>query len=349
MTLKVGLIGAGSIASLHLRAYAQRDDVEVAAIVDKNPARRAPLAEEFSIKKKYDDYRAILADEEIDLVDIILPHYLHHPVTLDALRAGKDVILDKPIAMSLEEADEMIETARSLGRRFFVVLNQRFVPAHRKARDLLEQGAIGKPYRAIVYLFAGNEFPRMNDPQDWKGTWDKGGGAVLFDSGVHLVDLMHYYFGDVRSVTALYRRLVVEPENKADDNTSVILEFKNGMMVDLHFSYSTIPNEEKKSFYGTEGTLVVNLDVEEPLTIMKGNLPHDRRFHGIEIEKVPVEHQPGWDWWGAYSMKGCLDHFIDCMLEGKEATEVTLADARRVLQTILAAYKSSNEGLRVCL
>ena len=330
--IKVGLIGGGAVGAVHLEAYTINKDVQFVALADSDDSAREQLASRFGISKTFSDHKQLLEDESINLVDICLPHHLHCQVALDSFTAGKDVILEKPIALSLEEADMMIKTAEESKRRFFVALNQRFLPCHQSAKELLDNGEIGKPF-LVLGTVIGDEFLRMNNAADWKGVWDKAGGGVLADTGTHLIDIMHYFFGEPVSVAAFAKRLVVTPENKGDDNALVALEFSNNVLANLTLTFSATSDNwsEKKDIYGTEGSLHITNEAERPLFVIKN-------------KSVPeyIEVKGGGDNWWGYSIKKGITHFIDCIINETDPL-VTPSDARKALETILLCYQSTSE------
>ena len=118
MAIRVGLIGAGGVARTHLKAYEGIPDAQVVALSDTDRRRCREVGSTSGTDKQFPDYKELLRDKSVDLVDICLPPYLHHPMAIDALREGKDVILEKPIALNLQEADELIETAHKEKRIF---------------------------------------------------------------------------------------------------------------------------------------------------------------------------------------------------------------------------------------
>ena len=334
-TLKVGLIGAGDVArAAHAPSFAQNRKVELVAVGDPDTRSAQSLAEEYGIKKVVADYHEILDDSSVAAVDVCVPHHLHYQVTMDALNAGKHVICEKPIAMNLEEADRMIRAAHELGLWLLVLLNQRFLPIHRKVKELLSDGRLGKPFLVNAYI-TGDVLVRMNDAYDWKGTWDRAGGGAFFDTGTHIVDLMHYWFGEPTAVTASLKRLMAKPENKADDNAAVTLEYDDDLIANLVVSY-TVENEpwsEKKFIYGTGGNISMISEAAVPMFLVQSGSP----------QIVEVEHNAAWwDW----SIDRALRHFVDCVTENVEPV-VTAEDARAALKTILAAYRSASEGRRV--
>ncbi len=168
--LNIALIGAGDVASAaHMPSYAENPQARVAAIADPDVTSARSLAGRYGIERVVADYHELLDDGSINAVDICTPHDLHCPIAMDALNAGKHVIVDKPIAVNLEEADRMIRAAHELELRLLVVLNQRFLPAHRAIREMISGGQLGTPF-LMNAIIAGDVLRLMNDPYHWKGS-----------------------------------------------------------------------------------------------------------------------------------------------------------------------------------
>jgi predicted dehydrogenase len=340
MQVKVGVIGAGCAGSGLVSGLSKIKGVEVVAISDTDENRRQEMTNKFGVRNTYADYRRLLDDKSIDVVYVVLPHYLHHRVVIDALDSGKHVICEKPMSISVLEADEMISKARLCGRKLFISLNWRFIPEIRKTKYLLDQGAIGRPsFCTGGYL--GYEYERMSDVRSWKGTWEKSGGGVLIDGGYHLIDILNYYFGPVKSVIARTGRLVVKAENKAEDSAFLILEYESGVLVNMVSSFVAVteglatPNGGLvlyEDIFGCEGTLshcYRSIDLKHRLFLVK---PEKRE------EIIPEE-------------EFCIDkdtHFLDCIVNGSEPL-VTADDAREAQRIVEAAYESAKKGMKVSL
>lgn len=333
--IKVGIIGTGSISHRHMEAYRQNPRVQSVSIADPSQQAREKFSGRFSIESSTDDYKKLLQEDSIGLIDICAPPYLHHQIAIDSLKAGKDVICEKPIAMTLEEADDMIETAQKLGRRLFIDMNQRFMPYHQKAKQLIDSGAIGKPFMAIFNI-AGNELSTMSNLNHWKGTWDKAGGGALCDTGYHAIYVMQHFFGKAKSISAVAKRIVVPHESKADDNTSAILDFGDVLgTITVSYSVTSEAWSEQRHIYGTEGSLHIADTSVDPLVIMR-----DNNSKVVEVNH-PHDIHPH-----AFSVKRCLDHCIDCILDDK-VPEMDPKEARDALEVVLAIYKSSEQGKRI--
>lgn len=339
MSLCVALVGCGKFAAYHLDAFVRNDVVDRVLAADPDEAAREGLRRRFGIiKRAVADYAELLADEQVDVVDICTPHDSHREIAVEALRAGKDVICEKPIARTLEEADEMIATAQQAGRRLFVAMSQRNFPAHRRARELLQQGAIGRPFLAVANVY-DDDLERMNDPDHWKGDLQRAGGGALIDIGYHAVYRMQAFFGPATAVTAMCRRLIAQPANKGDDTAVMALDLPGGVLgsIVLTFAATGHSYDAEQRIVGTEGALVIrdNPADEVPLMIVQ-----DDTFIPVRVHN-PLDV-------GGYALQATLDHFIGCIVEGREP-ELTVEQARAALATVLAGYESERTGQRVAL
>ena len=337
MSLKVGLVGAGSIARPHLAAFVRNPHVDEVHVADTSEAAREAICAEFGIiKHAVASYEELLADDSIDLIDICTPHHLHHPVALAAFRAGKHVITEKPIAMTLKQADEMIAAAKRAKKRLFVALCQRMFPAHLEARRIIDSGDLGKPFLGIVNII-GNEFDRMNDPNSWKGDLKLAGGGALIDTGYHAVYMLQHFLGPAKAVTAMAKRARVEAKLKGDDTSIVALEMPGGAVGSIVVTYCATGDRwtESRQIVGPQGSLFITDNPDDDVPLI-GCLEGD--IMPIKVHNPPNVH--------TYGVRRVLDHFIDCIVENRGPT-VTADEARAALATVLAAYRSEKEGRRV--
>jgi len=330
--LKLGLIGAGSIVQWgHLPGLVGNEDVEVVCVADPSEANRAAVGERLPKAALYADYRRVLDDPAVQAVDICLPHHLHEEATLAAFDAGKDVLIEKPIALTLEQADRMIAAAKDAGRQFYVSLNQRFEPCHRKFKELVDSGQYGKPFLGLMPVI-GDEFARMNIRDSWKGRWDMAGGGAFADTGTHMIYLVLWWFGRPKTVTCNWGRFMVEPDNKADDNCVVTLGYE-GMLVNIAVTYTALsdPWTEQKHFYFPGHSVHITMDPEHPL------------WHGADKKPWdPILVPPRPANWGG-NVAASVRHFVQC-LQGAAEPEFGPEAARETLEVILLAYRAAEEA-----
>ncbi|MDA8219286.1 MAG: Gfo/Idh/MocA family oxidoreductase, partial [Dehalococcoidales bacterium] len=228
--LRVGIIGGGRIADLHALGYRDSLQAEICTVCDVNEHLARSRAREWRAERWFTDYRELLADPAVDAVEIITPHYLHAEMTVAALEAGKHVSVQKPMALTVTECDAMIAAAKRTGKNLRVFENFRYYPAHAKAKELLESGAVGEPLSIRVKSIQGSlgggrrnqvstpdrrvdaregyPLPLSHQlagtsPSNWKYDSRKsGGGRVVLDGGYHIFSLALFYLGDVEKVFA---------------------------------------------------------------------------------------------------------------------------------------------------
>jgi predicted dehydrogenase len=331
--MHIGLIGGGFVGRVHLEALAAHADVDRVSVADSDAALLERVSGDFTIQRAETDYRALLDDASIDVVDVCLPHDLHHPVVIEAFEAGKDVIADKPIANTLLEADEMLAAADLAGRRFYIALNQRFIPAHQRVKQLLADGDLGQPSLATLTV-AGDERARMGIPGHWKGSWDRAGGGALADSGTHVVDLALDWFGEPTAVGCHLARHVIEAPDKADDTAALTLAYPD-LTVSITVAYASggQPWTETRSLWSTSAAAHVRLEATEPLEVWQDGT----------VVRQDVEHDP--DWW-PWSVKRGLEHALSAIARDQPFA-VSPLEARAVLRTIRAAYAAADTGHRI--
>lgn len=204
--LRVGIIGVGRIADMHYQGYAKNPRAEVRAICDADHALLERRVTERCVEKTYHDFEQLLEDADIDAVDVVTPHYLHAPMTIAALEAGKHVSVQKPMALTTTDADAMIAMVERTGKRLRVIDNYRFHPPFVRAKEIIESGGIGEPMSIHIKTASGTapegwEIPRSS--HEWRSNpAQSGDGSVLFDHGHHVWTIARYLLGDMERVFA---------------------------------------------------------------------------------------------------------------------------------------------------
>ena len=195
--VRVGIIGCGRIAALQVRGYLDHPQAQVFAVCDRDEALARQMAAEWGARRAYGDYEQLLADPEINAVEILLPHHLHAQATTAALRAGKHVSLQKPPTFTLGELAALQGTAREVGRWLRVSENFMYYPPHLKARELVREGAIGEPLSVRLKTAAGRVEDGWTVPaaaQQWRMNPETcGGGPTCFDHGYHCFNTGRFF------------------------------------------------------------------------------------------------------------------------------------------------------------
>jgi predicted dehydrogenase len=328
---RIGLIGCGWAGQQHARALrALGNRAQLCALADVDTALARELAKEWRIPVWTGDYRELLTRPEIDALSLCLPHSLHAPVAILAAQAGKHVLVEKPLATTLQEADAMIAAAQSAGVRLMVAENVRFDPVYRRAVALIQAGALGELF--LIRISREHQKHLYMQQRPW--FLREAAGGILFSGGIHDFELLRMLGGDIEHVYALTGRKVL-PEMSADDTSVVLAGMGNGAAALLteSFSLRTPTPGVQGTVHGSLGSLW--LDAER-LRLYQS----EEDDHPEQVEEIPVAQQD--------TFEAEWAHFLDCLGSGGEP--VTSGRSQRApLQAVLAAYESLRRGSRVYL
>lgn len=330
--LRVGLIGVGAFGSWHLKVYQEIEEVELAVVAARTAERVAPLSSRYGIPYTL-DYREVLADPKIDAVDVCVPSHLQAQVTLEALAAGKHALVEKPMATSIEAAEQMVNAARAAGRVLMVGHIERFNPSLRRARALISQGRIGKPVKIST---------RRNSKRT-KGDWQWETVGILTHFTGHDIDVMRWLMGD--EIVKVYGEAasLVRGVPGQDDAVCLTFRFAGGGMGVLDDSWclpANFPVEENDTridILGTEGSLFIN-DLDQTLGLCHQD--HGWLFPGILRWPGVRDGDPGVE---SYALKDELRHFA-LAVAGKRQPEISGEEALKTIRVIDAAGRSLEIG-----
>ena len=323
----VGLIGLGSISDIHIKAFTDRSDVYIKALSDIDQGMLNRKGKLLSITELYPDYHFMLDDPDIDVIDVLTPHFLHKDCVIDALRAGKIVICEKPIATNIKDVDQMITAVRVYKNPVYLKQYLRYSKTHDKAKELLLSGKIGKPYfvDCIYTSHAQRDFKEKNT---WKGNLLESGGGVFMNTGIHIVDLLQSLFGSPISTFGDFRNVTMALPGKGEDFANVRLEFSDGLSANIICTENDVGYRFRWEIkiYGTEGILHMydKRKSEKVLTLIKD-------------EKIVYEYTEI-DWWASCNVRAIGD-IVDRIKNGKQPM-IPLKFAKDVLKTIVMSYQS---------
>lgn len=338
MTLRIGIIGAGRSGMQQAGILNAYPDVQITSVAEPSRPSRDSLSRAFSTQLAVIDHRRLAADPCVDVVYICTPPATHSTIAIDCLQAGKHVICKSPMAVTVDQADEMLDAAKEAGKRLLIALPQRYDPLNQKAARMIEEEEIGYPFMAISSCI-DNEYERLNDWDDWKGTWDLGGGGILMERGPEMVDLLHYYFGHIEAVSAVCTRFAIDALNKAEDSCLIDLEFVEELSAQLALTGAAQFSASHESYSGKTFTVeVFGVD---------GSMKISNAEQHIVLSTTRQRHQiiPLSDIHTGLPCDMNRD-LLDCILEDREPLS-TAADAREALVVVVAAYKSSQMKRRV--
>ncbi|RKY02694.1 hypothetical protein DRP77_07490 [Candidatus Poribacteria bacterium] len=373
--LGIGVIGYGLMGKAHTYAYKvmgfhydpppARFKLVIVCTSREETAKRA--AEHGGFRFYTADYMDVIERDDVDVVHCCVPNYLHREVVLAALRAGKHVYCEKPLATSLSEAAEMVEEVRKSGIIHRIGFQNRYSPAIMRAKMLIDEGFLGEPlsFRA-GYLHPGYVDP--NRPMSWRLDLRKSGGGALFDLGSHVIDLIGYLLGEYRSIfaalhTFIKRRPIAPGSNeyaevRVDDLALLQARMKSGAMGTIEASrVATGSNDDLYlEIHGTEGAIRWSLMEPNWLYIYDARAPSEplggmRGFRRVETvgrypgSRFPSPKSPiGW----LRHHVECIRDFIDSIVKG-ELRPPTFEDGYRVQEVLEAATISSQRGQWVSL
>jgi UDP-N-acetyl-2-amino-2-deoxyglucuronate dehydrogenase len=253
------VIGLG-VGRSHAEAYRTLSSTELVAVCDGNEARLRPVAEQYGCRA-YLSVDDLLADREVDLVSVATPHPSHAELTIRCLRAGKHVLVEKPMTIDLAEADRMIAAAREAGRTLATVFQRRFWPAATNVRRAIDEGRIGRPVlgqASLSWIRSRGYYGR----DAWRGRWDTEGGGVLVNQAIHTIDMFQWFMGgDAVEVFGRWANLT-HPYLEVEDNAAAIIRFRSGALGVLTATTSSRLSQNSFVIHGSEGHSVGV--VEEP-------------------------------------------------------------------------------------
>lgn len=331
------IVGSGAIAPIHAEVISTTRGAKLAGIYSRSSARGQDFAATFNCIS-YETYDALLADNEVDVVVICTPSGAHASFAISAAAAGKHVIVEKPLEISLEQADEMIEACRKYGVQLGCVFQRRYSPGVVKLKQLISEGRLGKVQFAGCYikLYRSQEY---YDSGAWRGTWELDGGGVLMNQGIHYVDLLQYLAGPVSQVSAQcatlgHKRIEVE------DTAAAVLAFSQGAVGVLEATTNAWPGLMSRiDIYGSEGTAVIENE----------ELIYFKLRSGEEFCALPSSGKIGDSPAVSHYCHGELYRQFTDALCGGNLIPIDGYESRKALEIILAVYKSAYLGTSVTL
>ena len=300
MTLRVGwgLVGCGDISRKRVApALRDLDNCELVAVSRADASRAEPFASEFGARRWHADWRALVEDPEVGAVYVATPVHLHAEQAVAAAEAGKHVLCEKPMALTVAECERMNAAAAGNGVRLGVAYYRRFYPAVERVREILESGEIGEPVVAQVNAFERFD-PVPENPRRWLLHKRHAGGGPMFDFGCHRIEVLVNLFGDVKAVRGLAGNVIFERE--VEDTASAVIEFGRGTQAVLTVTHAAREPQDTLEIFGSEGS--VRIDV-----LNQGRL-RIRSKDGERVERHPPHanlHQP------------LIDDFTRAVVEGR--------------------------------
>ena len=342
-----GIIGTGSIAAVHATAISSLDNAKLVACFNINGEHSDAFAKEYGIRS-YHDIDSFLADSDVDIVTVTTPSGAHLEPALAAIEAKKKaVIVEKPLEITKERCEKMIEAAKANGVMLAGIFQSRFHEVARLIKKAIDEGRFGR----ISIIDAQIKWYRTQDYYDsvgWHGTWKMDGGGALMNQGIHAIDLLRWFGGDVadissRTATLAHERIEVE------DTAGAVISFKSGAIGIIEGSTAAYPGFLKRiEICGSEGSAIIE---EESLKFwqFKNERPEDAEIRAEYADFTSTGGGAGDP--KAIGFHGHASEFadiIDALNTGRDP-EITGREARKAVEVIEAVYRSAREGKTVKL
>lgn len=336
---KVGIVGCGNIFPMHALPVSRLENAELAAVCDIKKDRAEKASKDLNCRY-YIDYKEMIDKEDIDVVHICTPHYMHAPIAIYAANAKKHVLTEKPMSISIEDAEAMIKAAKDNNVTLGVIFQNRYNPGSVLIKETLDSGALGniRSGRLIVTWDRSDEYYSKSD---WKGTWDKEGGGVVIDQAIHTMDLMRWFVNsEIDYIEANIGNRAHE-KIEVEDVAEGVIKYKSGVVT----GFFTI------NYYTYDAPVEIELHCEKGVVKMIGDRASIKFYDGRELiaENNPNETFDYGNgvkgYWGISHVKQ-IKNFYEC-LENGLTPDVSGEEAYKTQKMICDIYESGKTGKRI--
>ncbi|MFW5980764.1 MAG: Gfo/Idh/MocA family protein [Halanaerobiaceae bacterium] len=331
--LEVAIIGCGNIYKTHADAIQKSEKAELIAVADIKEDRAREAGLEYSCDY-YAEYEEMLKDDNIDVVHICTPHYLHSPMSIKSLEAGKNVLVEKPIAENVDAARKLLKKSKACDDLHLgVVFQNRYNNTSQKAKELITDGELGE-IRGIkgIVTWHRNEKYYQQDP--WRGKWDTEGGGVLINQSIHTLDLIQWLGGGVKAVKGSFDTRVLDDVIEVEDTAEATLYYKNGT---VGLFYAT-------NCFTTNSPIEIEIHGEKGLLKITDNdliLTKEGKTSSIQDDDTDTDYK---SYWGK-GHQTLIEDFYDNILKG-ERNYVTAEAGIKSLEIIEGIYQSAGTDHR---
>lgn len=328
---KAAIIGCGLISKNHLKALEQVDAAEIYAVCDIDPDKALTAARAYDVPVIYQDYHELLADPEVDTVHICTPHHLHCQMSIDSFAAGKHVLCEKPMALSVEDAKRMLAARDRAGKQLAVCFQNRYNEASIYLKELVASGKLGILLGARGQV-TWNRKPEYYSESCWRGRWSTEGGGVLINQAIHTFDLLQWLTCEIKTVEASISTKRLKETIEVEDTADVLMEGTGGQRVLFYASNCYVKNAPvEMELIGTKGSVK-----------LVGNKVFTELGEMVESHDYSSGAVHGKDYWG--SGHGFLiQDFYHCIESGR-AFPVSGEEAMVSVKLLEAVYASGRSG-----
>jgi predicted dehydrogenase len=364
----IGIIGSGSIAEIgHCPSIRALPNAELIALCDTNPEILSSMAKKWEPKRTYADYRDLIKDKEVQVVIVGTPNRYHAQQAIDAMRAKKHVIVEKPFACTHDEAWKMVDVCKKEGVFLMAGTNQRFWEQNVIARQLIDDGFIGKPMMGRSSLHEGwGLYHEQLSYTRFREVPAEAGAGALFDLGAHRADLLIFLMNSKpKRVVGIVKRLVTPEEyTKLDDSFWIMIEFESGATGVISGDRYSPAVSNISEVYGSEGTIFTGSEATNPFQTAPLAVFTNKEFTQRELPEIVREYRYPQLFWSedimqpngkvpkrwvpiypkrGWAYKSMLEHFVDCVEKDKEPS-LTPEISALVTDVLVGAYQSMQTG-----
>jgi len=338
--ISVGVIGTGSIGNVHLRGYAAAPkDIVIGAICDVNPTRLAEMGEKYGVapENRYRDYRKMLAEADIQAVSVCVPNKLHFEAAAAVVESGRNLLLEKPVVLTMEEARKLRRLLEKHQVKFMVAFSHRFFLANIAAQKLLKKNVIGKPYSIRVRYAHTGPYPGWAQG-DWFYKPKMAGGGAILDMGIHAIDMCQNLIGPIQTVQAEVKTL--RKKIQVDDNAFLLVDFgKEAACVGtIEVGWTSPAGWSGIEIYGDKGS--IRLGLNQRAVVTRGVTRPDGTTELREEEIQDFNENGHW--------VSQMEQWIKYLHGKKTITPIPgWAEGESSLAVVLAAQESSKTGRRI--
>ena len=335
------IIGTGAIAGIHAKAIAAIPNAKLLGVFNRTKEKAIAFAKEYDCRA-YDSIEELLENDDIDIVCICTASGLHRDPAMKAIEAGKHCLIEKPLEVTLEKSDEIINAASEKGVKVAVIYPTRFYPASQQIRKALDDNRFGNLVLGSAYVKWSRD-EKYYASADWRGTWEFDGGGALMNQAIHSVDILQWYMGPVESVQAITAN-VRHKNIEVEDTAVAILRFKNGAVGTIECSTAVFPGSFKRiEVMGTKGSAVI-----EENSLTQWEFSEDTEADA-KLRETYLEGGPSQGGVANPMDIGCYGHQkqIEDLMEAISEDRAPLVDGlegRKSVEIVRAVYDSARTG-----
>jgi predicted dehydrogenase len=323
------IIGCGTIHSIHAAAISDITGVQLGAVADIDGEKADETARRYDCRA-YHSFNDVIADPQIDTVHICTPHYLHSTMAIEAMKAGKHVLTEKPMAITVKECEEMIMVSEQTGRQLGICFQNRFNTTSLHIKALLESGKAGR----ILAAKASVTWLRQKEyylESSWRGTWEREGGGVMINQAIHTLDLLQWFIGNPVSIKGSVDTRIFKDVIEVEDTAEATILFENGVHA---------------FFYATNGyadsPAEIEIVCENAVIKLSGTLTVRYKNGDIETVSDIHPHTGGKAYYGAGHLS-LIEDFYSSLATG-EPFSVSGRQGIKAIRLVQGLYSSSKNG-----